>query len=369
LKIVKVEAIAYKIPYLRPLKFGTGTVSDVEHVLVRIHTDDCVIGQAEAPSRPYIYGESQASIVAAVRDWFAPSIIGLDIRSTERIHQRMQWIVANPTAHGAVNLAVWDAYGKTLGQPCCTLLGGFTDRLAVSGLIGFDTIDAMIGHAESMKSRYGINAFKLKTGRNVDEDIAMCRAVRKALPDADLYLDSNHAWTATDAIYAARATADLRFSFLEEPCPAEDRMGRRRLNQVLDIPVCGDESCTRLPDVAREVSDGISQMVSIKTARTGFTESRKIVGLCEGLSVPVVMGSQGDTMIGTLATLHFGAAFASTSKRAAELSHFLDISDDLLAEPLSIADGHIKVPHKSGLGIEVDEDKLRHYRTDSEQRC
>jgi L-alanine-DL-glutamate epimerase-like enolase superfamily enzyme len=145
-------------------------------------------------------------------------------------------------------------------------------------------------------------------------------------------------------------------------------MGRQRLNCVLDIPVCGDESCTSLTEVARELSDGVSQMISIKTARTGFTESRKIVGLCEGLSVPVVMGSQGDTMIGTLATLHFGAAFALTSKRAAEMSNFLDISDDLLAEPLLISEGELVVPQKPGLGIEIDEDKLSHYRLDFGQR-
>jgi len=146
MKIVEVEAIPYRIPYIRPLKFGTGVVSNVEHVLVRVHTDDGIVGQAEAPSRPYIYGESQSSIVGAVRDWFAPSIVGLDIRSTERIHQRMQWVVANPTAHSAVDLAVWDAYGKTMGQPCCALLGGYTDRLAVSGLIGFDAIETRGKH-------------------------------------------------------------------------------------------------------------------------------------------------------------------------------------------------------------------------------
>jgi len=104
--IEKVEAIPYKIPYLKPLEFATGVITDVEHVLLRVHTKDGVVGQAEAPSRPYIYGESQASIVAAVNDWFAPSVVGLDIRNVEGVHQKMKWVVHNHTARAAVDLAV-----------------------------------------------------------------------------------------------------------------------------------------------------------------------------------------------------------------------------------------------------------------------
>jgi len=362
--IEKIEAIPYKIPYLKPLEFATGVITDVEHVLIRVHTKDGVVGQAEAPSRPYIYGESQASIVAAVNDWFAPSVVGLDIRNVERVHQKMKWVVHNHTARAAVDLAVWDALGKTLVQPCHVLLGGYADSLRVSDMIGYGSPGQMVEHATKMKERYGIDAFKIKTGRNIDEDVAACRALRKAMPTTEFYLDSNHGWTADEAIYAARATADLRLAFFEEPCPAADRQGRRRLLQALDVPICGDESCTSLMEVARELSDGACQMVSIKTARTGFTESRRIGALCEGLSAPVVMGNQGDTMVGTLATLSFGAAFRLPSLRPAEMTNYFEICDDLLAEPLVIQNGQMKVSSEPGIGVTIDEAKLKHYRID-----
>ncbi len=76
------------------------------------------------------------------------------------------------------------------------------------------------------------------------------------------------------------------------------------------------------------------------------------------------MGNQIDGQVGSLCSAAFGAAFESTSRRAGELSNFLDMSDDLLTEPLVIEDGMLRVLQGAGLGMDVDEDKLRHYRQD-----
>src|SRR5262249_14885440 len=206
--------------------------------------------------------------------------------------------------------------------------------------------------------------FKIKTGRAVKLDVTAYIALRNSLPDAELYIDSNHGWTADEVIELARQTTDLGLSFYEEPSPAEDRIGRRRLNQEARITVGGDESWRRLSDAERELTDGIVHMIIIKTARTGFTESRRILGLCEGLAAPVVMGSQGDSMVGTLGTLNFGDAFRLSSSRAAEVTNFLELSDDLLATPLVISDGKLSATDAPGLGLDIDEGKLKRYRID-----
>ena len=105
-------------------------------------------------------------------------------------------------------------------------------------------------------------------------------------------------------------------------------------------------------------------MVSVKVARTGFTESRRILGLCLGRSVPVVVGSQYEGGVGALATVAFASAFAGTAHRPAEATNFLDLADDLLAEPPVISDGRMAPRTAPGLGIEIDEDRLEHYRID-----
>ena len=364
MKITEIEAIPFAVPYKRMVSFGNVKQTHAEHLLVRVKTDEGLVGQSEAPARPFVYGESQKSILAAIQDWFAPAMKGMDVRRVEAIFQKTTNVTGNHVARGSIDLALWDLIGKMLNQPCRMLLGGYTDSLRVSELLNYGEPAAMAEHALGMKSKFGINAFKVKTGRAVHLDVAVCTAVRQALPDAELYVDTNHGWTSDQAIQFARRTADLGIWFYEEPSPAEDRLGRRRFTQATGMPAGGDESCTRLADVAREVTEGIAQVISIKTARTGFTESKRILGFCEAMSVPVVMGSQGDSMIGTLSTLNFGTAHRWSSQRPAELTNFLELQDDLLATPLKIENGQLRATDAPGLGIEIDESKLKKYRID-----
>ena len=135
-------------------------------------------------------------------------------------------------------------------------------------------------------------------------------------------------------------------------------MSRRRLVEKSPIPVVGDESVPTAGDVSRELLSGGCNAICIKTARSGFTEAQQILGLCTGLGVDVTMGNQIDTQVGSLATVTFGAAFEATSRRAGELSNFLDMADDLLAEPLRISDGTISVRDVPGVGAAIDEGKL-----------
>ncbi len=137
-KITQVEAIPFAIPYSKPLRFASGEVHTAEHVLVRVHTDDGVVGVAEAPPRPFTYGETQASIVAVIEQIFAPQIVGLHAAGTRGHRTRLGRTVGNPTAKAAVDMAVWDALGRTLGLPVSALLGGYTDRMRVRHMLGFD---------------------------------------------------------------------------------------------------------------------------------------------------------------------------------------------------------------------------------------
>src|SRR5690625_7374895 len=117
MKITAVEAIPYAIPYTHPLKFASGEVTTADHILVRIHTDAGITGTADAPPRPYTYGETQASIKAIVEDVFSPAILGLDPFDREKIHAVMQRTIKNHGAKGAVDMAVCDIMGKAVETP------------------------------------------------------------------------------------------------------------------------------------------------------------------------------------------------------------------------------------------------------------
>jgi L-Ala-D/L-Glu epimerase / N-acetyl-D-glutamate racemase len=365
-KITAVEAIPFVIPYLKPLKFASGEVHAAEHVLVRVHTDDGVVGVAEAPPRPFTYGETQAGIVAVIEQIFAPQILGLVLLQRETVWSRLQRTVGNPAAKSAIDMAMWDALGRTLDQPVTSLLGGFTDRMRVCHMVGFEEPARMVAEAERMRDTYGIRTFKVKVGRTpVTLDTAVVRALRDRFGDEiELYIDGNRGWSASDALRAMREMAGLGLTFAEELCPADDVLGRRWLVSKLDIPFIADESATTPAEVTREILSGAATAVSIKCARTGFTQSQRVHHLAEGLGLEVVMGNQVDGQLGTACTAAFGAAFRLTSQRPGELSNFLDMSDDLLAEPLEISDGQLLIGSDAGLSAQIDEDKLTRYRLD-----
>ncbi len=366
MKIAAVEAIPFTIPYVKPVKFASGQVRAAEHVLVRIHTDEGVVGVAEAPPRPYTYGETRDGILAVIRGVFAPQIVGLTLTEREVITDRLARTVGNPTAKAAIDMAAWDALGRSLGLPVSAMLGGFTDRMRVSHMLGFDTPSAVVAEAERMVGEYGITTFKVKVGRRpVAVDTAVVRALRERFgATVELYVDGNRGWTASESLRAMKEMADLDLLFAEELCPADDVLGRRWLLQHIDIPFIADESVPTPADVTREVLGGSATAISIKTARTGFTGSQRVHHLAEGLGLEVVIGNQFDGQLGTACAVSFGAAFELTSRRAGELSNFLDMSDDLLAAPLCIRDGELHVPPGPGLGVQIDPDKLHRYRTD-----
>ena len=364
MKIERIEAIPYAIAYNHPLRFASGEVTTAEHVLIRVHTDEGLVGTADAPPRPYTYGETQQSIRTITEDVFAPQLIGLDPFDRECVHEVLRRTIHNQVAKGALDIALWDLIGQATATPVHKLLGGYTESMRVSHMLGFKPAQELLDEALRFGQEYGITTFKLKVGRRpLGLDIEACHVLREGLgDDVELYLDANRGWSANEAMQVLRRTEGLGLTMLEEPCDAKEAMSRRRLVEKSPIPIVGDESVPTAGDVSRELLSGGSNAICIKTARSGFTEATEILGLCTGLGVDVTMGNQIDTQVGSLATVTFGAAHEASSRRAGELSNFLDMSDDLLAEPLAITDGRIRVREVPGVGAAIDEDKLSRYR-------
>jgi L-Ala-D/L-Glu epimerase len=364
LTITALEAIPFAVPYRRPAGFASGTVTTADNVLVRVHTDAGLVGQAEAQPRPYTYGETQASIVHTVRETLAPLLVGVNPLHTEVVSERCGRIAGNQVARGAVDLAVWDLAGQVLDRPCHTLLGGYAAHVAAAHMVSFDEPEAMAADAVEIHDRLGVETFKVKVGRTPVLDVAATRAIREALPAANLYVDANRGWSYADALRAGDELIALGVRAIEEPISVDDRAGRRRLAERWAVPLVGDESCISLAHVDRALEEGAVRMVSIKTARTGFSESRRILDLCLARSIPVVVGSQYEGATGALATVAFAAAFAATAGQPAEMTNFLDLADDLVVRPPEIRGGRAAVPDAAGLGVEIDEERLQRYRVD-----
>ena len=253
------------------------------------------------------------------------------------VHARLNRTVGNPVAKAAIDMAIWDAIGQTLGASVTELLGGFTDRVRVSHMVGFARAEEMVAEAERIRATYGITTFKVKVGRRpYRHDVEAVRALRAAMPDVEIYIDGNRGWTASESARALRRDGRPRPHLRRGALPGRRRTRPTVAGRALLHPMYADESVPTPADVTRELLAGAATGISIKTSRTGFTTSQRILGQCEGMGIEVYVGNQIDTQIGSLCAAAFAAAYPLTARRPAELSNFLDMSDDLLAVPLLI---------------------------------
>ncbi|MEB3372281.1 mandelate racemase/muconate lactonizing enzyme family protein [Saccharopolyspora mangrovi] len=365
MQITSIETVPFTIPYRHPVVAASGVLRSAQHVLVRVHSDDGLVGVGEAVARSFVYGESQASIVAAFREWLEPAVIGLDPFAVEEILERTNWVVANNTARGALDIALHDLRGKATGLPSWRLLGGMQTSVQVTRILGMGEAQEVADEASQAFSEQGVASFKVKVGTHLLSDVARIAAVREAVgEDATIYVDANHGWTAEQAIRALTAMAEYNVALVEEPSPAGDRIGRLRVAQQVPIPIMADESAPTVADAARELTSGSARALSIKTTRTGFTESARLVALADALGARTLLGSQADSMIGAAASLAFGAAHPQVAREPGELDYFSVLADYVVTEPLEVRGGVLTASQRPGIAVEIDEDKLSHYRVD-----
>lgn len=366
MRIRAVTAVPFVLPYLKPFHMANGVISAAAHVLIRVETDEGLTGVAEAVSRSMIYGESQASIVEAVRSWFAPALIGLDPFETEAAQTVLRSVAANETTRGAIDIALHDLRGKAVSEPTWRLLGAAAQSLRVTRMLSMGDLPSVLAEATAAKTEYGIGSFKVKVDADFDASIVLLRALRRELGDsATLYVDANQSLTAAVVIGGLARLEELGIEFLEEPIAETDLVGRARIAAAASVPIMCDESARTVESAAVQLTAGSARALSIKPARTGFTESARILGLARGLHARTIIGSQGDSAIGTITSTTFGAAFSATAREAGELDYFLGLADQIVTTAPEISNGLIHVNQVApGNGVEIDEQKLAHYRID-----
>ena len=127
MQITQLEAIPVRVP-LKPgmvTKTAHGDHHTSDYVIVKVHTDDGIVGLGEATVSALWSGETSKSCVAALDDLIGPALIGADPTQITALRKRMDFLIKlNPFTKAAVEMALWDIAGKALGVPVYQLLGG-----------------------------------------------------------------------------------------------------------------------------------------------------------------------------------------------------------------------------------------------------
>ncbi|MPZ47352.1 MAG: enolase [Betaproteobacteria bacterium] len=363
LSVRGIEAIPVAIPLLRPIKWARGEIHTIDNVVIVVTLSDGTQGIADAPPRPTIYGETQESIVAAIRKHFAPRLEGVNAFDIAGVWSALEGIAWNPTVKAGIDMALYDAQAKALGISCAQLLGGTVKPLPVNWRLSLADENHMLAEAEQQIERYGFRAFKVKCGVDRKKDVQILHALRKLVGDnVEIAIDCNQGYSSQDLLETGACFEELGIALIEEPIPARDSAGKRFAAERTRVPISGDDSCMTPDDVLDQLKLGAIRAVVIKCARTGYTQSRQILALARAYYTPVHNGTQADMHIGTASGGHFACTYEAV--HAHEISSFLDAKDHVAEQELLIKDGLLHLPEGPGIGLTLDQAKLKRYRID-----
>jgi len=339
-------------------------------LLVQVYTDEGVMGIGEC-------SPMNTNVVAHfVNTALKPIIMGENPLEIDKLWNKMTHRTyklgvqgTQPEAIAGVDIALWDILGKVAGLPIHTLLGGcYRDKVLMYASIGGGagmTPGDMVKTVEGYLGK-GFKAIKIRMDwgvarQDIDpaKDLEMFRQVKKVTgDDIPLSFDANNGYSVSTAIQQGRKFEELGIYHFEEPIAQYDYEGMAEVANALDVPIsAGEHEYTRwqFRDLIQQAKVDIIQPDVVKCA--GISEMRKIAVLGSVYNKHF-LPHQTQPTIGTAANLHVCASIQNAT-RPQEYTGQSPQLDELFKEPLVFEDGYIHVPQKPGLGLELDEEKLR----------
>ena len=365
LRIDSIEALPVSLP-MEPYSDSYGYYDHLDYVIVKVHTDEGPTGLGEAsPIHPGFYGETQHSIVSIVERYVAPIIRGEDPLNIEKIESMVdRGISGNACAKGAIDMALYDIVGKALGVPVCTLLGGFHREKAAFGLeLGFTKPKEVSAKAERLLNM-GAKVVKLHVGRTLKEDVEAIRALHDAVGDAAVIrADANGAYTTAEAIEVMKKVEKCELEYFEQPVARWNIEGLRILKQTIHTPIAVDESVWTPEDALRICKENAADVVNIKITRVGgLNKAKKIADIANASFLKSHVGCEAEFGVGMAAKAHLAVSLGNaTCASAGEFTEIAWLRDNIVKNPIVIKDGFVKPSDKPGLGIDLDEEKMKRY--------
>lgn len=370
MKITKVEMIPVKVP-IRPqfrIRGSLGLHTESPFLLLRVYTDDDLIGLGEVSCTPVWSGEDQVTAAHIIADFLAPAVVGEDPRDIEMLTAKMRRAVAaNPFTKSGMEMALWDILGKSTGLPVYRLLGGKVRetvpiKMSVSG-----AEPKRAAELAEWAMAQGLKALKVKVGIEPEADVARVKAVRAAIgPNIRMGADANGGWSPRIAIQTIRRLVDeCGIYFAEQPVPPLDVQWMADVRRNVPVPVMADESCYTLQDAMALARAGAADILSIYVGKGGgIGPARKIAAVAEAAGLTCTVGSNLELGVASAAMAHLATATTGVGAEEfpCDILGPLAYEEDLLVEPLEVRDGAVRAPDKPGLGVELDEAKLARYR-------
>ena len=365
--ITEIETFIVDVPTIRPHKLAMTSMAVQSMVIVRITDEEGNQGVGEGTTIGGLaYGpESPESIKTNIDAYFIPYLMNKPSDQPQFLINQLNLLFrGNNLAKSAIQTALLDLRGKQLGVPVSTLLGGAChSHLPCLWVLASGDTDKDIEEGRRMLTERRHNIFKLKIGsRSVRDDVAHVAAIKEALGETvSIRVDVNQAWTETQAAQGMAALQEAGVDWVEQPTAANDLNSLVRLANKFRIGVMADESVANSSDCFDLASRGFTGSVALKIGKAGGPlGALDAAAVCSAAGIGLYGGTLLEGSVGTAAALHAWSTLP-TIEASTEMFGPLLQRDDIVKSSLIYRDFGVEIPSGPGLGVELDEDKLREY--------
>lgn len=371
-----VEAIPVVHRLSEPYGSARGLVSERAATLVRVETSKDVVGWGECFGPPKV----MVPLVNELRDLLVGSKVDTMVPFAAAVVQAGYHRTVGGLhvfALSGVDIALWDAWGKTLGVSIGSLLGGRArETVEAYASTGYATRDLDLGrYAEGVAEavQEGFTGAKVKVGMGLHRDRERAEAARDALGEGrHLMIDFNASYTADAARLSISALSDLDIHWVEEPVPPEDLAGFRELRGA-GAPISGGEALCLRHGFRTVISERLLDVVQPDVCKCGgLSEARAIVDLARAWNVRVSPHVWGGAIsqAAALQLLSSIPHYPHTRHAPYPLWFEFDrapnkLRTDLLVEPFRLVDGVVAIPDGPGLGVEIDTEAVASLRMEA----
>ena len=313
-KIKKVFIEPINIPLEESFKIATGTKYSIENVCVTVVFDNGIEGYGEAAPLEPINGESQATVLATLnscRDF----LIGNDISDYSAISKKIKSVFwAQVTARCAIEMALLDAFTRSLNIPFYKFLGGTINKIETDYTI--DIVPPDIAKINAAKyAREGYRILKTKVGKNLIQDIDRILAIKEGAPACGITLDANQGYSACDAVHFLEELEknNIRPVLFEQPVIKTDLAGMKFVKDHTSVPIAADESVFTSADAINIVRTGCADVINIKIMKSGIIEALDIAAIARSANIKLMIGCMLESRLGLGCSVHMAAGLGGFS--------------------------------------------------------
>jgi L-alanine-DL-glutamate epimerase-like enolase superfamily enzyme len=363
MKIAKLEFFPLSIAYTHREVSSQVNRDGVSDVVIKATTDDGIVGWGEACS-----GANLASVAEALRA-MEPFVVGRSPWSSEAIRADLWhkgiWMFRKHTAsfaYAGIDMALWDICGKACKEPLYNLFGGkVRESVDYFYYLARGTEESLAGQCQDGVER-GYRVFYLKVGLDIHAEYEMVRAVRQAIgPERRIRLDANCAWTVNQALRNLDLLDEFHIDFIEQPVRPDPLTNMQEVRARSRVALSTNEGLWSAEDAFRQITGRTADVYCFSAYWVGsLAEFQRLsrVAAMEGLQV--CKHTHGEFGIAAAAAQHILLTLPNIVEGNQQTAQIM--CDDVLKQPLPIASGpQWNVPEGPGLGIDVDEEKVRRY--------